>query len=165
MVYYPGRWWVVCDRCGFKRYNTDVRKTWNGLIVCADTCYDGPRDPLDKPPPLRPERPSVPDPRPRYNDRPTVLETTEVTSITDTTAASGGNITNNGGASVTEYGVCWATSHAPDTDGDRTSDGTGTGTFTSNLTGLTTGTRYFVRAYAKNSIGTSYGIEVEFTTL
>jgi len=94
-----------------------------------------------------------------------VLETVAVTSITDTTAASGGNITNNGGSAITEYGVCWATSHAPDTDDDRTSDGTGTpGEFTSNLTSLTASTKYYVRAYATNAVGTAYGPEAEFVT-
>jgi len=165
MVYKPGVWWVVCDVCGAKGYNAEMVKTWNGLIVHRKTCFDGPRDPLDKPPPLRPERQTVPDPRPRYNDRPTVLETVAVTSITTTTAVSGGNITNDGGASVTEYGVCWGTSHAPTTSDDRTSDGTGIGEFTSNLTGLSAGTKYYVRAYATNSMGVSYALEVEFTTL
>ena len=163
-MYYPGRWWVICDRCGRKRYNTEVRKTWTNLLVCADTCYDGPRDPLDGPPPLIVERPVL-NPRPALKDRPNVLETTAVSSITSTTAESGGNIVHNGGASVTAYGVCWSTSHAPDIEDDLTSDGTGTGEFTSSLTGLSPSTTYYVRAYATNSVGTAYGVEVEFTTL
>jgi hypothetical protein len=165
MAYKPGLYYQVCDICGLKGYNTEMVKTWNNFIVHRSTCDDGPRSPLDKPPPLRPERPSVPDPRPRAADTPDILGTTTVTSIASTTATSGGNIPHNGGASVTEYGVCWGTSHAPDTDDDRTSDGTGTGEFTSNLTGLTASTKYYVRAYATNSVGTSYGIEAEFTTL
>ena len=64
MVYYPGKYYQVCDICGSKGYNTEMVKTWNGLVVHRDTCFDGPRDPLDKPPPLRPERQTVPDPRP-----------------------------------------------------------------------------------------------------
>ena len=165
MAYKPGLYYQVCDICGSKGYNTEMVKTWNNLIVHRATCYDGPRSPLDRPPPLRPERPSVPDPRPEAAFRPTVLETVAVTSIADTTAASGGNITNDNGATITEYGICWSTSHAPDTDDDRTSDGTGTpGEFTSALTGLTASTRYFVRAYATNSAGTSYGNEIQFTT-
>jgi len=93
------------------------------------------------------------------------VTTTEVTGITATIASSGGNITNDGGASITARGVCWA----PETDGptiDRphTTDGTGTGLFTSNLTGLTGNTRYFVRAYATNNEGTSYGNPVSFRT-
>lgn len=92
------------------------------------------------------------------------LTTTEVTSITTTTAISGGNITNNGGAPVTERGICWGTSHNPVITGNKTSDGGGNGLFTSNITGLSEGTLYFVRAYATNSNGTSYGNEFTFTT-
>ncbi len=165
MVYYPGRFYQICDRCGAKGYNTEMVKTWDGLIVHRATCFDGARDPLDKPPPLRPERQTVHDPRPRYDDRPTVLETTKVTSIDTTTAVSGGIITNNGGSTITEYGVCWATSHAPAISDGRTSDGTGVAEFTSNLTGLTAGTKYYVRAYATNSVGTSYATEIAFSTL
>lgn len=92
------------------------------------------------------------------------LTTTELTSITTTSAVSGGNITNNGGAPVTERGVVWGTSHNPVITGNKTSDGAGNGIFTSNITGLTEGTLYFVRAYATNSNGTSYGNEYTFTT-
>ena len=184
MVYYPGKYWQVCDICGSRSYNTEMIKTWDNLIVHRATCYDGPRSLLDKPPPLRPERPSVPDPRPAQLLKPTVLETTAITSIASTTAVGGGTISNNGGSTITEYGVCWATTYAPDTDDDRTSDGSGpisdlditepsggpgedafSLVFTSNLTGLSASTTYRVRAYATNAIGTSHGNTVEFTTL
>lgn len=35
-----GKWLVICDRCGFKRVNTEVRKDYNGFMVCADTCWE-----------------------------------------------------------------------------------------------------------------------------
>jgi len=95
---------------------------------------------------------------------PTVT-TTAVTDITQTTATSGGNVTSDGGATVTARGVCWSTSSNPTTAGSHTTDGSGTGTFVSNLTGLTANTLYYVRAYATNSVGTSYGNELTFTTL
>ena len=95
---------------------------------------------------------------------PTVLKTDSATSITDTTATSGGNVTNNGGSAVTAYGVCWSTDTAPTTDDSSTSDGTGAGTYTSSLTGLTASTKYYLRAYATNAVGTSYGATKEFTT-
>ena len=183
MVYIPGEMWFTCDVCGRKGRDADMVETWNGLIVHQATCYDGPRSPLDFPPPLRPERPGVPDPRPRHNERPMVLETTEITSIAATTAAGGGVISENGGAIITAYGVCWATNHAPDTDDDCTDEGAGpltdltvtqeddapgedafTEVFTSSLTGLSASTQYWVRAYATNRIGTGYASEVTFTT-
>jgi uncharacterized protein (TIGR02145 family) len=94
-----------------------------------------------------------------------VVTTTAVTSITSTTAVSGGNVTSDGGGSITAKGVCWATTANPDLTKSKTNDGTGTGTFTSNLTGLTPGTLYHVRAYATNSSGTTYGADVQFTSL
>lgn len=33
-------WNAICDRCSAKRKNTDLRKQWNGLMVCRDTCYE-----------------------------------------------------------------------------------------------------------------------------
>ena len=94
---------------------------------------------------------------------PTVT-TTAVSSITLTTAVSGGNVTDNGGGTVSARGVCWSTTTGPTISGSKTSDGTGTGAFASNLTGLAAGTTYFLRAYATNGAGTSYGSEVSFTT-
>jgi hypothetical protein len=96
---------------------------------------------------------------------PPTLTTTAVTAITQTSATSGGNVTADGGATVTAKGICWSTATAPVITGSHTTDGTGTGTFVSSITGLTAGTLYYVRAYATNSAGTSYGNEVTFTTL
>lgn len=93
-----------------------------------------------------------------------VLATVDVSGITQTSAISGGNVTSDGGAAVTSRGVCWSTSSAPTTSGSKTTDGAGNGTFASTITGLTINTKYFVRAYATNSKGTSYGNEVSFTT-
>lgn len=92
------------------------------------------------------------------------LTTTAISSITGTTATSGGNITYNGGAAVTARGVCWSTNPSPTLSNSYTSDGSGTGSFTSNLTGLSLGTTYYVRAYATNAVGTTYGNELSFTT-
>jgi uncharacterized protein (TIGR02145 family) len=94
-----------------------------------------------------------------------VLGTAAVSAITLTTASSGGTITSDGGAQITEKGVCWSTSPTPTIGGARSSDGSGSGNFTSNITGLQPGTIYHVRAYATNSVGTSYGNDVQFTTV
>jgi uncharacterized protein (TIGR02145 family) len=95
---------------------------------------------------------------------PPLLTTATVSGITRTDAVSGGDITADGGASVTARGVCWGTANNPTVTGSHTSDGTGTGTFTSSISGLTAGTIYYVRAYATNSVGTAYGNEVSFTS-
>jgi plastocyanin len=92
------------------------------------------------------------------------LSTVAVTAITQTTATSGGNITSNGGGTVTARGVVWGTAANPTTANSSTSDGTGLGIYSSAITGLTANTLYHVRAYATNSAGTAYGNDVSFTT-
>lgn len=92
------------------------------------------------------------------------LTTTNASSITSTSATTGGNVTSSGGTSVTARGVCYATTQNPTLSNLFTSDGTGTGSFTSNLSGLSENTTYYVRAYATNSVGTSFGSQVSFTT-
>jgi uncharacterized protein (TIGR02145 family) len=92
------------------------------------------------------------------------VTTVSVSAITQTSATCGGNVTDDGGAEVTARGVCWGTSQNPTTGSSKTNDGTGTGTFTSSITGLTPGNEYFVRAYATNSEGTSYGGQESFSS-
>jgi uncharacterized protein (TIGR02145 family) len=92
------------------------------------------------------------------------LMTISVSNITATTATSGGNITNDGGATITARGVCWSTSVNPTITDSKTTDSIGTGTFTSSITGLTAAIIYYVRAYATNSVGTAYGMVISFTS-
>ncbi|MCF8321318.1 MAG: DUF1566 domain-containing protein [Flavobacterium sp.] len=96
------------------------------------------------------------------------VQSTAISSLLTTSAVSGGNVTADGGATVTARGVVWSTSSNPTVAlATKTVDGTGTGTgsFTSNITGLTANTAYYVRSYATNSAGTSYGNEISFTTM
>jgi len=93
------------------------------------------------------------------------LTTSVATFIGTTTAVSGGSISSDGGATITSSGICWSTSSGPTISlSTKTTDGTSAGSFTSNLTGLTASTLYYIRAYATNAMGTSYGNEVTFTT-
>ena len=94
------------------------------------------------------------------------LTTSNILSITDSSAVSGGNISYDGGAAITERGVVWGISQNPTLPStDTTKNGVGTGLFTSNLKRLIGSTTYYVRAYATNSAGTGYGNQVSFTTL
>jgi uncharacterized repeat protein (TIGR02543 family) len=95
---------------------------------------------------------------------PTVA-TTAMSYISTTTALSGGNVTNDGGAAVSARGVCWNTTGAPTVSDNKTIDGTGAGPFMSSLTGLTPGVTYYLRAYATNTAGSGYGNELTFSTL
>ena len=88
-----------------------------------------------------------------------------VSSITTTSAVSGGSISADGGGTIFASGVCWSTNQNPTTTDSKTSDGSGTGSFISNITGLTANTTYYVRAYATNSAGTAYGNQQYFTTV
>ena len=96
---------------------------------------------------------------------PPTVTTTTVTGITSSSADSGGDVTADGGATVTARGVCWNTGGTPTTADNTTNDGTGAGVFTSSITGLAPGATYYVRAYAVNSVGSGYGGEETFTTL
>ena len=95
---------------------------------------------------------------------PPVLTTTEVSSLLTTTANSGGSVTSDGGSPITVRGVCWNTAQNPTTDNNKTIDGTGSGNFTSNIAGLLPNTTYYLRSYATNNIGTSYGNDLIFKT-
>ena len=99
---------------------------------------------------------------PPPTNKPTVT-TNAVSNISATSATCGGNVTSDGNSAVTAKGVCWSTSQNPTITNNKTNDGQGLGAFTSNITGLTTATSYYVRAYATNSNGTSYGEQRSFT--
>lgn len=86
--------------------------------------------------------------------------------IGSTTANSGGNVTSTGGTTLTARGIVYGTAASPTLANFVVTDGgTGTGSYTSAMSGLAANTTYHVRAYATNSMGTSYGNDVSFTTL
>ncbi|MBQ6770572.1 MAG: hypothetical protein IJP44_06275 [Bacteroidales bacterium] len=97
-------------------------------------------------------------------DCPTVT-TSEATVITHISAICGGNVIDAGGLMVTARGVCWSTTPNPTMSDSHTTNGMGTGEFLSQLLDLSVETTYYVRAYATNLLCTSYGDEVDFTTL
>ena len=93
------------------------------------------------------------------------LITSPITAITSTSANSGGNITSDNNGPVLSRGIVCSTSTSPTIAlSTKTTNGTGTGTFTSDITGLIPNTKYFIRSYATNIAGTSYGEELSFTT-
>lgn len=92
----------------------------------------------------------------RDNELP-IVKTSEVENIGTTTASCGGNVTGDGGANITERGVCWSTNHNPTVNESHVSSGSGLGEFACNLSSLSANTTYYVRAYAKNSKGVAYG--------
>lgn len=94
-----------------------------------------------------------------------ILSTIAVNTIMQSSALSGGNVSNDAGSPVTARGVCWSTTANPTIDNNKTSDGVGMGTFLSSMPTLSPGTSYYLRAYATNANGTAYGNVFKFTTL
>lgn len=76
-----------------------------------------------------------------------------------------GNVTGDGGVSVTERGFCYSTSQYPTNTDTHIAIGNGTGSFSGSLTNLSINTTYYIRAYAVNSIGVGYSAQQSFTTL
>lgn len=101
------------------------------------------------------------------------LTTTSINGITPSGAKSGGKVISDGGSAITTTGVVWSTSSNPTIElSTKTTDAIGImsqrgflpNSFQSAITGLTS-SKYYVRAYATNGIGTSYGNELSFTTV
>lgn len=93
-----------------------------------------------------------------------VVTTKEVTNISSTSAQCGGDISSDGGFNIIERGVCYSTSPNPTINNAHTSDGVGIGSYVSYLTNLQPNTKYYIRSFAKNSIGISYGEAKIFIT-
>jgi uncharacterized protein (TIGR02145 family) len=95
------------------------------------------------------------------------VRTLDVTSISPTSAASGGNVLSDGGSEVIARGVIWGRSSNPDLESNDgfTSDGSGTGRYTSSISGLLPKATYYLRAYATNAEGISYGNVIKFQTV
>lgn len=93
------------------------------------------------------------------------VSTSSASYISTTFATSGGNIINDGGGLISERGICWNTIGNPSTSDDKKNAGSGVGSFKVLMQNLLPATKYYIRAYAVNSAGTSYGDEISFTTL
>jgi uncharacterized protein (TIGR02145 family) len=93
-----------------------------------------------------------------------IVISSDISSIGQDSAVCGGNVTDDGGDIISERGICWSPLHIPTIADSKTIDGTGNGSFTSVIQNVNPATTYFVRAYATNSKGTSYGNTQFFVT-
>jgi hypothetical protein len=84
--------------------------------------------------------------------------------VTPSTALVTGEVNSDGGDQNTARGFCYSTTSNPTISNATIMNGTGLGVYTGTLMNLTPLTTYYVRGYATNSVGTSYGNEVSFTT-
>jgi uncharacterized protein (TIGR02145 family) len=101
----------------------------------------------------------------RNKPDPIIPVTSDCTSITQTSAFSGGKISSVNESAVILRGVCWDTKENPTVENNKTLDGSGKGSFGSTITGLKPGTMYYLRAYVISENDTSYGGTVSFSTL
>ncbi len=92
------------------------------------------------------------------------VTTNEVNTITTSNAVATSTVSSTGAGPLTQRGVCWSTTTNPSIANDKTSDALSIGDLNSTITGLKQNTRYYVRAYAANSLGVSYGKELSFIT-
>ncbi|QGG47220.1 S-layer homology domain-containing protein [Heliorestis convoluta] len=95
---------------------------------------------------------------------PTVNDTAVPSAITFNSALSGGNVSSDGALDVTSRGLAYGTSPFPTIDNRTVISGSGIGSFTATMTDLSPSTTYYVRAFATNALGTSYGPQRSFTT-
>ncbi len=86
-----------------------------------------------------------------------VIITLDDYEVFATSARFNTTFTSDGGADVKSKGVCWSTEPLPTIDANKTSDGDGIESFTSTISGLMPNTTYYIRAYASNRKGISYG--------
>ncbi|SHK71168.1 Por secretion system C-terminal sorting domain-containing protein [Epilithonimonas mollis] len=92
------------------------------------------------------------------------VSTSAAASIGATKAVLGGNVSADGGATVNDRGIVWATTVDPKTSDNKVSNGNGNGIFSSTVSSLPPGSVIHFRAFATNSTGTSYGSDLTFTT-
>jgi len=92
------------------------------------------------------------------------VNTTSVTNVTPLTALVTGEVISDGGDQNNIRGFCYSTTVSPTVSNATTMNGTGLGVYSGSLMNLTPSTTYYVRAYVTNSVGTSYGNAMSFTT-
>ena len=93
-----------------------------------------------------------------------IVNTLLPTPVTDTSAICSAEIINDGYATIIEKGFCYDTNPNPTIANSFVIDTTNLDTFSCILSNLVSGKTYYIRAYAKNSVGIGYGNEVNFTT-
>lgn len=95
------------------------------------------------------------------------IRTSEVTDIGSNSATSGGFELMDNNSDIFEKGICWDTLPNPEVTSVthlHTVNGEGTGKFSATMEWLQDETEYYVRAFAVNQEGISYGGELTFTT-
>jgi uncharacterized protein (TIGR02145 family) len=91
------------------------------------------------------------------------LNEVSVTNITNYTVNISCFVTNDGNSNIDTIGICWSTNELPTIENSTFSKGNAN-SLDYMITDLIPKTKYYVRAFAINEIGLSYGAENSFTT-
>ena len=92
------------------------------------------------------------------------VTTKEITNLRAKIAETGGEVLNDNGGAIVSRGVCWNKVGNPTIEDSLSVDSLGLGKYESSLNNLEIGTKYYMRAYATNEIGTGYGDIINFIT-
>lgn len=94
-----------------------------------------------------------------------IITTKNITDLSSMGGVTGGNITSNGGGTISERGICWGESPNPTIlDNKEVSPSTQNSFSLAIIKATKPNTTYYVKAYAKNELGVAYGQEKSFTT-
>ena len=93
-----------------------------------------------------------------------MVSTLSVSNLTSSSAEASGIVLSDGGSTIIERGFCWDTLASPTLNNASLQCGAGVGNFMGVISGLMAETTYYVRAYATNGEGTSFGAVFSFTT-
>jgi hypothetical protein len=91
---------------------------------------------------------------------PTVETTSATYNYTTNKATCVVKVTSNGGCTLTERGICWATTKNPTINDLKYSNGLTVGQFYALMSNLSLNSTYYVRAFATNCVGTAYGAQL-----
>lgn len=94
---------------------------------------------------------------------PPTVQTGSVFNIKEHSAVCTGMLMSSGGGNVSSFGVCWSKNEHPTIDQEKKETTTNDGSIEVEISGLEPGTTYYVKAFATNEAGTSYGEQVSFT--
>jgi len=93
------------------------------------------------------------------------VTTSAISNVGTTTLRANGNVSSDGGATISQRGFYIGTNSSSPTNNTKYTVGGTTGSYLYNASGLSDNTTYYCWAFATNSVGTTYGARVQSTTV
>ena len=94
----------------------------------------------------------------------TPVVTTGTAAVSGSTATISSRLNSNGALTIDELGICYSTTEFPTINDTKISATIALGNFSTTISGLSFNVTYYARAYATNSLGTTYGDQISFTS-